>query len=976
MRGDFRVIRQSLTHPNLRSALLGIVFAVLGVAALALTIGLSNQQLHAAAASADLSEAKARITSLCSSSSNAVAHAGYPSDIKLDESTGKVTYKLNVIWKRCSSSASTKYYAITGYEAKATNGTLAVCEIVGWYSSGTKSNPQTRDCVKYTQPVHASFGTPSNPGSKITSDFWGGAKAGIQAPQPPTSLEGPKVISLTGQVADWKNTRWTSKSAKLGAKNALCSYYIDLKANTDAGGRMCQDVYVTVSWLSYKLQPTVGSLPSSITQESETFSVPGTVAHESSSLTSSHAGVNWRMTQLVFAPGVTPNAVNASAMGCADAPAPTATPTGKCDLIGSGAFAEAITRSSPKNVTATSRPGSWAVGTSICFRLSISRFGSDSGSTGWRNSGLKCTVISKRPKVQVWGGALRVENAIQPEVSNVTTSLTTFAATTKHVPAPARLFSGNWKTGVSSSGAKLGENVSDPHWVIDRVYNGAGYATCERGYNSSGSLAWVPSTAGANFQARTIMEGRGQAGWWIGRGVAVSIVGVDNGVNGGYVWGRVGTTPSRWIGLNVYGRHYSSSACPDPTYNLPNHIERGNTTVFKLRDGITIDSTVDLATLKLTIEGAVDNQVKFYANGCELKAAPGMRIAANNWQEPGWWSTSKAGAVAQPVGSCAQPTGFKHGKNTFEIHVRSDFSHIGLLIDKFEFTAQANEVVPAVTFGSHSEYEISATGEVNGMASAAGLSGGNAQSTQKCWSLLTFANDTAATGGGSGAGCNSPGPYGGFLPVRTTAIAPRLEDRYAVKASTPKYTSIDINSVSKNRVITGGSSGDVTITGGQLERGEWLVINASTRTVNITGNIQYTSESLGSVKDIPQLIILANEINIQGNVTQVDAWLVARTGIATCSDKGGVTQLNRAGSSLPTSLHLTTKDCANQLRVNGPVITKSLWLRRTAGSTSKEQADVPAEIFNLRPDVYLWAQAQSQYPRVKTTKITELPPRF
>src|SRR5690606_33188762 len=100
-------------------------------------------------------------------------------------------------------------------------------------------------------------------------------------------------------------------------------------------------------------------------------------------------------------------------------------------------------------------------------------------------------------------------------------------------------------------------------------------------------------------------------------------------------------------------------------------------------------------------------------------------------------------------------------------------------------------------------------------------------------------------------------------------------------------------------------------------------------------------------------------------------WLVATgTGadgrINTCG-AGGVNE-----STNPTALQ-----CANPLRVNGPVITNHLILHRTAGAGAGTSAGDPAEIFNLRPDAYIWASnLPGSYNKARTVMTTELPPRF
>jgi hypothetical protein len=129
---------------------------------------------------------------------------------------------------------------------------------------------------------------------------------------------------------------------------------------------------------------------------------------------------------------------------------------------------------------------------------------------------------------------------------------------------------------------------------------------------------------------------------------------------------------------------------------------------------------------------------------------------------------------------------------------------------------------------------------------------------------------------------------------------------------------------------------------------------------------------LQSVYDIPQFVIIAKNIYINANVVNVDAWLIAK---GTTTAGTGVLDTCRISSDYNTPL--TSNLCNNPLRIDGPVMAQKLWLRRTAGAGPGTQSGDPAEIFNLRPDSYLWAFARaSTTGRVQTVYTQELPPRF
>jgi hypothetical protein len=162
---------------------------------------------------------------------------------------------------------------------------------------------------------------------------------------------------------------------------------------------------------------------------------------------------------------------------------------------------------------------------------------------------------------------------------------------------------------------------------------------------------------------------------------------------------------------------------------------------------------------------------------------------------------------------------------------------------------------------------------------------------------------------------------------------------------------------------------NLTITGGEIPVNGRVIIKA-TGTVTISDDITYASGPYdGTTSKVPQLVIYANNIVIDENVNEVNAWLIAnRTSGSYVSTCGTVT-----GDWL-TGLNSTT--CNQPLKVNGPITANHLYLRRTSGSEAANR-NAPAEVLNLRPDTYLWAQSETQRSgSISTQYIRELPPRF
>lgn len=267
------------------------------------------------------------------------------------------------------------------------------------------------------------------------------------------------------------------------------------------------------------------------------------------------------------------------------------------------------------------------------------------------------------------------------------------------------------------------------------------------------------------------------------------------------------------------------------------------------------------------------------------------------------------------------------------------------------------------TFGSWSEYGILSFGSITNMGSGSAYAGlGLANITTPKYTALSFANTNNATCPATFIGCYKP--------------SQALQD---VAASFPGAgTNIAAGSVAVNDLIAapgtfiGSRVGDLTLTQSELAPGKSVILKVN-GTVTIEGNLTYNADNNGnqytSGSQLPQLVIIANNINIADGganvVTNVDAWLVTGSGsINTCS-------------SVALGANLDTNTCADKLTVNGPVMANKLYLRRTAGSGTGVNSGDPAEVFNLRADTYLWAAARAiSNGHIQTVHATELPPRF
>jgi hypothetical protein len=223
--------------------------------------------------------------------------------------------------------------------------------------------------------------------------------------------------------------------------------------------------------------------------------------------------------------------------------------------------------------------------------------------------------------------------------------------------------------------------------------------------------------------------------------------------------------------------------------------------------------------------------------------------------------------------------------------------------------------------GSWAEYSAISSGSITNFASGSRFVANT--NTAADWSKLTFANNAT---------------YGNFAPASAMGVMPDIAKYFSL------YNGGGVS------VVNGG---DMTISSYAAN-----TIYIASGTVTISANLTAPA-SYPDTNSIGQMVIIAtNGIRISENVTTIDAWLSSPRGfIDTCYEKSGA---------------LTTGDCSQSLTVNGPMITDTLRLRRTAGDKT-----APAETANLRGDAYIWARARSEANGTYQTKhTTELPPRY
>lgn len=633
---------------------------------------------------------------------------------------------------------------------------------------------------------------------------------------------------------------------------------------------------------------------------------------------------------------------------------------------------------------------------SLCYVVMVSDYNGSVPSTDFRYA-VKCIRSSKRPKVQVWGGDIKTDKDV----------ITSKTANTVNVPdqdlrfievdkASARAM-GLYGTGLDRHGNKLGGevsfspgeygykggNVDDKHWSIvcaEDQYGGNGN---QKAYDKSGNVADLPSCHGDatnlkdNYRAMTVVTTQWRNPGWgdqLSDGFATcnpasssysQLIGDASFVyNSAYCNGGVWRTShsAKWISINSFGQHThfrsrqdpAALNCMSPSLSVLEKIRCSDTYVFRLK-GVNLGELKNAKKLEFVFSGAVDNFVKVKINGHEMKVLGNVNgtrpegVQYDGWGLPGFSGNSGFTAEMQPG------TVLYSDNNVIDIYIKSDPSHIGLLIEDISLRYKMDQTNQNV-YGSWGEYGIIANGKADS-ASGAGLSSsfnGRSGVTPRDYNKLTFANIPK---------------FGNFS---STSSVPDNFTLPSVRGARGNISgNVDVNNLASGEY----NAGNVTLTGSKLSVGKSIVIKSS-GVVRISGDLLYADTN--DVRQLPQLIIYAKNIIIESSVGEVNAWLITQKDgyVSTC----GV--VINTGSWLSG---VSDASCGKQLKINGPIKTGHLFLRRTYGgkhaSSAKNDPNMhpgtPAEIINLRADTYIWAYNNYRNTgAISTMNVRELPPRY
>ena len=277
---------------------------------------------------------------------------------------------------------------------------------------------------------------------------------------------------------------------------------------------------------------------------------------------------------------------------------------------------------------------------------------------------------------------------------------------------------------------------------------------------------------------------------------------------------------------------------------------------------------------------------------------------------------------------------------------------------------ETGEIIKETTFGSWTDFAIivrnpgQVLGKANqGMASGAGLAGGKENASLICsHSPLTIANIQCASS-------TSIDGLGEANVVRERGAAEFYDSLVA------RY----INTEDSSLHYTDGATYEIPLDSTTL-----IIYSANSITINNNITLAdkgFATSGYSNLSSIPQIIILSGgNVTIGENVTQIDAWIVAKEAVNTCDGK-------------PTT-NLDYDTCNKQLRINGPVIANNIQLVRTYGGNAVDGdtftdgrldggLSEAAEIINYTPTTLLWEYYHStQKTEPKTTYLKKLAPRW
>ena len=153
----------------------------------------------------------------------------------------------------------------------------------------------------------------------------------------------------------------------------------------------------------------------------------------------------------------------------------------------------------------------------------------------------------------------------------------------------------------------------------------------------------------------------------------------------------------------------------------------------------------------------------------------------------------------------------------------------------------------------------------------------------------------------------------------------------------------------------------------------------SDKTIYINDNLAYEGE-YNDYSELPKLIIYGKNVVIDCKVTRIEALIVADERVVTCNNyEGDINNLSDTDLKNNVTANINQSPNANQLKVNGAIIAKTLIANRTYGAATGANSIIPAEIINFDPSLYMWGNLgdddDNDNGDLEVTLTKELAPR-
>ncbi|MCB9819910.1 hypothetical protein H6796_01245 [Candidatus Nomurabacteria bacterium] len=892
----------------------------------------------------------------------------WPSHFTNPDATGKFYYNMNIKWKRCSgnNNTQTRAYAIFATGSESQN----VCPEVGNYG-GPSGGGAAYDCVKYlgspiytsgyvslSCPPKANDGCLYNPGW-----FKGPSGPGIASNQPSTSAS-TRSYRMSNTIPNWSNKRNSSGEYIFTANDTrMCQYYKYPHPGFGnfKSGDNCKTFSIKIKWTNkWSISPTT-----TMTGTSGGYIRPGNT-------------VNWKHKATNSGPDPANETI-------------TMTHQRKNNRTNDDDWTNILSwNKSPQlwlpNTSTLERKGSWTPvqgdeGKKICERILATPrawdndrpVGSGTGNcaTAWQRWRIKgSTTVSGGSRV---GNDVTWTHTLMNKTNNNDTDNTTVEITwnfnetggSDTLPSTrSGSIAKDWKPGgdhkktltntykiiPSDGGRRLCQNIEatpGSRTNADVPSRGEGkvlteYACVEVPYDyelkpkiATDSNGFVEAGQDVN-----IMPGMNNAGPTYSESAKWEVY--------RYIY-KPGENPSR----EELGTSEGAGAAPCAYHKFPS--DRIGTDCKRIlygskEFGVGDTPLPDTNPTAVPIDNLdAGSKVCFSTSVSPWKSSPGD---PDNGSYRGWRHTALECMTVVKKPKVAIMGGDARVQGSINTSYSSGISSPGVSDKR--------------TYGSWGEYGIFSKGVNSLMSSGLGLRDGylessSAPSSYLGWSTLTFANKSD--------------PLGRFQQTMPASNAISYFKGLSESPGSPiTDSSRDISTLPGGVYNTGGR--DLILTGViENDINGRVVVIRSTGTVTIRGEeFGAINSSKSSIADMSQVVILAKNINIEKDVKEINAWLLAGDGdsdqdtnpgtINTCSDDGGAHG------------ELTINTCSKELVITGAVITDKIYLRRTAGAESNNPG-IPAETIHLNPLNQLWAyNYANKQDRAQTTYLVELPPRF